>query len=125
MFIKKPIGRCCSFANNKLMRHSFRHVRYNSSSMSNLSSEISSLAAHAFSNLLQPLHNDIINQQKILLQETKSLIRSIDSSSGDIETVQDITNSLHDIFMIAIVGEYNSGKSTLINSLLGGQYLGT
>lgn len=45
------------------------------------------------------------------------------ASSKELNILSDTIGSIDDIFLVVIVGEFNSGKSTLINSLLGSDYL--
>ena len=47
----------------------------------------------------------------------------MEAPQEDIDLVVDIRSRIEDIFMVVIVGEFNSGKSTFINSLLGAKYL--
>jgi ribosome biogenesis GTPase A len=45
------------------------------------------------------------------------------STSKELDIISDTISSIDDIFLVVIVGEFNSGKSTLINALLGSDYL--
>lgn len=45
------------------------------------------------------------------------------ATSKELDIISDTIGSIDDIFLVVIVGEFNSGKSTLINSLLGSDYL--
>ena len=47
------------------------------------------------------------------------------ATSKELDIISDTISSIDDIFLVVIVGEFNSGKSTLINSLLGSDYLKT
>lgn len=42
---------------------------------------------------------------------------------AETKLLRDAVQGLSDLFLLVVVGEFNSGKSTLINSLLGGPYL--
>lgn len=47
------------------------------------------------------------------------ILRTADASAEDITLLQDTQARIEDLFLIVIAGEFNSGKSTLLNALLG------
>jgi ribosome biogenesis GTPase A len=42
---------------------------------------------------------------------------------AEIELLVDALRGLDELFLVVVVGEFNSGKSTVINALLGGKFL--
>lgn len=42
---------------------------------------------------------------------------------AEIELLVDSLRGLDELFLVVVVGEFNSGKSTVINALLGGKFL--
>ena len=41
----------------------------------------------------------------------------------EISLVRDALTQLDELFMLVVVGEFNSGKSSIVNALLGGRFL--
>lgn len=68
-------------------------------------------------------HENLIKQIKKLLLD----FLSFPGSEGNNEEtlIRDLLFQLEDLFLIVVAGEYNSGKSALINALLGNEYLNT
>lgn len=58
-----------------------------------------------------------------MIQQLSTVVSNVDHSSPDLSLLKDTLSGINDLFMIVVVGEFNSGKSSLINSLLGGNYL--
>lgn len=77
----------------------------------------------AFSDILQPKHIAFIADERELLTRINATLSSIDSSNPDILILKDVVSNLDDIFMLVVVGEFNAGKSSLINCMLGSPYL--
>jgi len=50
-------------------------------------------------------------------------LHSIDALREDIDLIADTHARISDFFTVIVVGEFNAGKSTFINSLLGSDYL--
>lgn len=84
-----------------------------------------SLFASSFSKILQPHQLDIMKEEKCLLQELSTVVRGININAPELDTLKDVISTVDDVFMLVVVGEFNSGKSTLINALLGGEFLKT
>jgi small GTP-binding protein len=74
---------------------------------------------------------DILNsQQTALLAEERRLLGdlretmvSLPASPEDIATLRQAINDLDEIFLLVVAGEFNSGKSALINALVGAPLL--
>ena len=41
----------------------------------------------------------------------------------EISLVRDALQQLDELFLLVVVGEFNSGKSSIVNALLGGRFL--
>lgn len=65
----------------------------------------------------------IIEMEKVILQEAISVIRKAAPLMDEVSLLTDAVTQLDDPFMMVIVGEFNSGKSSVINALLGRRYL--
>ncbi len=61
--------------------------------------------------------------QRELLSDAERLLADLDMLPEDREALAGIRVSLDEMFLLVVVGEYNAGKSTLINRLLGEEYL--
>lgn len=60
-------------------------------------------------NLLRPNHSDIILEEQNMLTSLISCLRSIDSPKEEIDLIYDTRSRMDDLFLIVIVGEFNSG----------------
>ena len=57
-------------------------------------------------------------ERQLVLRVRDALSRS-DGPRADVERLAALVNEMDELFLLVIVGEYNSGKSTFINALLG------
>jgi len=57
-------------------------------------------------------------ERKLVLRVRDALARA-DGPPEDLERLASLVNEMDELFLLVVVGEYNSGKSTFINSLLG------
>jgi GTP-binding protein EngB required for normal cell division len=57
-------------------------------------------------------------ERKLVLRVRDALARS-DGPRADLDRLAALVNEMDELFLLVIVGEYNSGKSTFINALLG------
>lgn len=58
-----------------------------------------------------------------VLQRLASVLVGWEADPKDVETLQETVEQLDEFFLLVVVGEFNSGKSALINALLGERYL--
>lgn len=75
---------------------------------------------------------ELSNEQKKIFDDVRNTLTEVlavasrsDVSEKDIETLQNTLKTLEDKFLVVIVGEFNSGKSTFINALLNTDILET
>jgi hypothetical protein len=61
--------------------------------------------------LLRPNHSGIITEEQNLLTSLLSCLRSIDASKEEIDLIYDTRSRMSDLFLIVIVGEFNSGMT--------------
>ncbi|MEO8575728.1 MAG: dynamin family protein [Gemmatimonadales bacterium] len=57
-------------------------------------------------------------ERKLVLRVRDALGRS-DGARADLERLASLVHEMDELFLLVVVGEYNSGKSTFINALLG------
>ena len=70
---------------------------------------------------------DILTEQQIeiraaeraALQNLRAAITPLEPQDADVAAIRQAEEDLEELFLLVIVGEFNSGKSSLINSLLG------
>ena len=58
-----------------------------------------------------------------MLGELHSCLRTLDATKDSLELIADTRSRIDDLFLIVICGEFNAGKSTLINALIGADLL--
>ncbi|KAD6120139.1 hypothetical protein R6Q59_026156 [Mikania micrantha] len=75
-----------------------------------------------FMNLLDR-EAELIETERSLLLETIDVIQRASPLMEEISLLKDAVSHLSEPFLMVIVGEFNSGKSTFINALLGRKYL--
>lgn len=68
-------------------------------------------------------HKLLINSQRESLVSLQGQLRELDAAPDDLELLRSTVAHLDELFLLCIVGEFNAGKSSLINALLGGRHL--
>jgi small GTP-binding protein len=66
---------------------------------------------------------EIVQSERALLSSLLESLSQIDADEEDIDLLKRSSAHLDDLFLVVIVGEFNSGKSSFINALLGDRYL--
>src|SRR4030066_466883 len=62
---------------------------------------------------------EFLRQEKEALAEIHLALAEVDLSRGGLATLQKAILQLDELFLLVVVGEFNSGKSALVNALLG------
>lgn len=65
----------------------------------------------------------LIAREKQCLSETIEFLETAVPDMGETRLLKDALVGLEEPFLLVVVGEFNSGKSTVINALLGAKYL--
>lgn len=73
--------------------------------------------------ILSDQESQIRNSERSLLQELQDAIGPLDAKKGDVDSIRQAIADLDELFLLVIVGEFNSGKSSLINAMLGSDVL--
>ncbi len=68
---------------------------------------------------------NIIAAEKLLLSSNSIFLSSINGDKVDLNLLKDTLAQLDEIFLVVVAGEYNSGKTAFINTLLGDSFLKT
>ncbi len=72
-----------------------------------------------FSALLTEDQMRIWTEERTVLQRTLDVLSSWEAAPADLEHLRRALQQLDELFLLVVVGEFNSGKSALINALLG------
>jgi len=73
--------------------------------------------------VLTPRRQELVNRLRGALQETLTALARAGATSEDERTLQQSLQQVEDLFLLVVVGEFNAGKSALINALLGERVL--
>jgi small GTP-binding protein len=76
-----------------------------------------------FPPLLDDQQTQIWQDERQQIQYLIKLLEGWDVETIDLERLRQAQNQLSELFLLVVVGEFNSGKSALINALLGHPYL--
>ncbi|MSP12395.1 MAG: GTP-binding protein [Chloroflexi bacterium] len=69
--------------------------------------------------ILDEQQQGYLNQEQALLGQLREVLLGFEAAPEDLAVLRQAVASLTDLFLLVIVGEFNSGKSTFINALLG------
>ncbi len=73
--------------------------------------------------VLQEEQREFLRQERRVAGELQACLVGFDGAEAYASTLQQVINSLDDLFLLVIVGEFNAGKSACINALLHEQVL--
>jgi small GTP-binding protein len=62
---------------------------------------------------------ELVTREREIIADLRALLGRLEASPEDIEDLRNAQEDLEGIFMLVVCGEYNSGKSSLLNALLG------
>ena len=65
----------------------------------------------------------ILQEERRLLGDLQVALARLDASNADLGLIRNALVQLEELFLMVVVGEFNAGKSAVINALLGGDYL--
>jgi small GTP-binding protein len=75
------------------------------------------------SNVLTKEHTKVLEEERLQIQGLIALLENWESEKKDLERLRETLDQLDEFFLLVFVGEFNSGKSALINALLGESFL--
>jgi small GTP-binding protein len=74
------------------------------------------------SSLISPAVEALRSRQRAATTTLERLLTKQDADERDVGVLRESVTTLDAIFLVCIVGEFNAGKSSLINALIGGEY---
>ena len=69
--------------------------------------------------LLPAAVQPILDAQRALLGDLRALLAATDAAPDTLAALSDIILNLDALFLVVIVGEFNAGKSSVVNALFG------
>jgi small GTP-binding protein len=73
--------------------------------------------------ILDPKQKDLLETERDLFSKLLVVLSRAEITPGDLDTLHRSITQLDELFLLVVVGEFNSGKSAFINALLGQQLL--
>ncbi|HSK83753.1 MAG TPA: dynamin family protein [Rubrobacter sp.] len=73
--------------------------------------------------ILDERREALVERERELLERLVSFLKDFGAPSEDIDLVRRAHQDLEELFLLVIVGEFNSGKSAFVNALLGADIL--
>lgn len=73
--------------------------------------------------LLDETTRALVERERAVLLGVAERVERGDGKASDVVLVRELVKRLDDLFMLVVVGEFNSGKSSFLNTLLGAKYL--
>jgi small GTP-binding protein len=73
--------------------------------------------------LLTAEQDKILRQERSLLESLLVTLARLDAPEADLDRLRQSLHQLEEMFLLVIVGEFNAGKSAVINALMGERYL--
>lgn len=66
---------------------------------------------------------ELLGRERSAIGDLRTLLSRLDSDTDDLDELKAALKDLEGIFMLVVCGEYNAGKSSLLNALLGEQVM--
>ncbi len=68
--------------------------------------------------VLQDRQRNLLKQERQIANELQNCLANFEGADAHTATLRQVTDSLDDLFLLVVVGEFNAGKSACINALL-------
>ncbi len=69
--------------------------------------------------LLDDRARTLLDDEREVLRRLVDLLRDTDAPQDTVHQLQDVVDHIQELFLMVVVGEFNAGKSTLLNALFG------
>ena len=73
--------------------------------------------------VLTPPQEDLVRRVRNTLQDLREALARAGADAADADTLRASIHQLDDFFLLVVVGEFNAGKSALVNALVGARVL--
>ena len=73
--------------------------------------------------ILTEKQNELLTREQTALRELQGTLIRCEAGRDDLITLEQSIRQLDELFLLVVVGEFNAGKSTFINALLGSSVL--
>jgi ribosome biogenesis GTPase A len=73
--------------------------------------------------ILNEAQDKLLVNERNKLNDLRTVLTEFNASNKDIKILGETIKQLDELFLLVVVGEFNSGKSAFINALLGDSYL--
>ncbi|MDY6866440.1 MAG: dynamin family protein [Chloroflexota bacterium] len=73
--------------------------------------------------ILNQRQEDLLDRERQFLVNLKDELAGAKASESDLDALEQSVSQLDDLFLLVMVGEFNAGKSAVINALLGEKFL--
>jgi small GTP-binding protein len=73
--------------------------------------------------VLTPEQENLLKEERGLMNDLRSALAKFEAQPEDEATLRDSIQQLDELFLLVVVGEFNSGKTAVINALLGQRLL--
>src|SRR3970040_83170 len=69
--------------------------------------------------ILSRQHAEFAARERHLIMQVRDALGRAEGSPEDLERLARLVTEMDELFLLVVAGEYNAGKSTFINALLG------
>lgn len=77
----------------------------------------------AANSILTPQQTELLNQEKTFFDNLRQAVENFGAAPEDRQLLAKVNTGLDELFLLVVVGEFNSGKSAFINALVGQKVL--
>ena len=71
--------------------------------------------------ILDERHKELAERERSLMEKLIDFLRDFGAPQDDVELVRQTLEDLEELFLLVVVGEFNSGKSAFVNAMLGAE----
>jgi small GTP-binding protein len=69
--------------------------------------------------ILSDQQNELLYAESAALERLSAILEAYPATADDLEALEDAAEQLSSLFLLVVVGEFNSGKSAFLNALIG------
>jgi len=77
------------------------------------------LETQAVEQVLSRQQAELVALERRLVLRARDALLQVEGSRGDVDRLAKVVDEMDELFLLVVAGEYNTGKSTFINALLG------